>query len=360
MTDSFFTRRQDILKTRLAKDNLDGMLITHLPNVRYICGFSGSAGSCLVTQSGNYFFSDGRYTEQARQEVKGCEIHIGTHNHFETAKNNGIIPNGMSLAFEKDRVAVSQYETMQNLFPDTSWEGISMIVENIAAVKDDMELEALRTAVEITDKAYDQILPMLKPGTTEKQVATSLSSFYMEHGDGEAYPAIVAGGPNGALPHAQPSDRSFEKGDFIVIDAAAKYAGYHADMTRPPVVEEATDRHRDIYAIVKESQQRGLDAAKAGVSCKDVDSACRDYIEDQGFGEYFIHGTGHGIGLEIHTWPRFSQLSEEVLKKNNVMTIEPGIYFSGWGGIRIEDDVIIHEDNCEVMNTTTKELMILS
>jgi Xaa-Pro aminopeptidase len=233
-------------------------------------------------------------------------------------------------------------------------------LEKLAAVKDDKEIEALRTAVEITDEAYEKILPMLKPGTTEKQVANALSAFYLEHGDGEAYPPIVAGGPNGALPHAQPSERPFEKGDFIVIDAAAKYAGYHADMTRTPVVGEATERHHEVYQLVKESQQRGLNAAKAGVLCKDVDSACRDFIEGEGYGEYFIHGTGHGIGLEIHTWPRFSQLSDEVLEENNVMTIEPGVYFADWGGVRIEDDVIIHKDRCEVMNRTTKDLMVLS
>lgn len=360
MSESYFIRRQEALKSKLASDGLDGMFITHLPNVRYICGFTGSAGSCLVTPNGSYFLSDGRYTEQANLEVKGCAIHIGTHNHFETAQIDGLIPNGLNLAFEKDRVTVSEFDTMQSLLPKTKWQGTSLVLEKLAAVKDDKEIEALRTAVEITDEAYEKILPMLKPGTTEKQVANALSAFYLEHGDGEAYPPIVAGGPNGALPHAQPSERPFEKGDFIVIDAAAKYAGYHADMTRTPVVGEARERHHEVYQLVKESQQRGLNAAKAGVLCKDVDSACRDFIEGEGYGEYFIHGTGHGIGLEIHTWPRFSQLSDEVLEENNVMTIEPGVYFADWGGVRIEDDVIIHKDRCEVMNRTTKDLMVLS
>ena len=194
---------------------------------------------------------------------------------------------------------------------------------------------------------------------TEKQVANTMVSKYKEYGDGEAYSPIVATGPNGALPHAIPTDREFQKGDFIVIDAAAKYAGYHADMTRTPVVGEATDKHHEIYAIVKEAQQRGCDTAKAGVSCKVVDAATRDYIGEMGYGEYYTHGTGHGLGLEIHTSPRFSPMSEDILAENNVMTIEPGIYLAGWGGVRIEDDVIINKDGCEILNKTTKDLVVL-
>ena len=234
-----------------------------------------------------------------------------------------------------------------------------MIVEDLASVKDKYELDAFRVAVEITDKVYEEILPMLRPGFTEKQVANTLVSKYREYGDGEAYSPIVATGPNGALPHAIPTDREFKKGDFIVIDAAAKYAGYHADMTRTPVVGEATEKHHEVYAIVKEAQQRGCDIAKAGVSCKEVDAATRDYIHEMGYGEYYTHGTGHGLGLEIHTSPRFAPTSNDILKENNVMTIEPGIYLAGWGGVRIEDDVIINQDGCEILNKTTKDLVVL-
>ena len=152
----------------------------------------------------------------------------------------------------------------------------------------------------------------------------------------------------------------FKEGDFVVIDAAAKYAGYHADMTRPPIVGEATEKHQEVYGIVQEAQQRGCYAAKAGIPCKDVDSATRDYITEMGYGDYYTHGTGHGLGLEIHTSPRFSPTSEEILRVNNVMTVEPGIYLAGWGGVRIEDDVIIQENGCEILNKTTKDLVVLN
>jgi len=359
MDNSIYSKRQTKLKTALSAKGLDGLLITNLTNIRYICGFTGSAASCLVTPEGQYFITDGRYIEQSKEQVKGFDRYIDMDSHFAQIKNNNLNPNGFKLGFEGSHMSFAQYETMVKTFPNTTWENTSMIVEDLASVKDDYELDCLRTAVEITDKVYEEILPMLRPGFTEKQVANTMVSKYREYAEGEAYSPIVATGPNGALPHAIPTDREFQKGDFIVIDAAAKYGGYHADMTRTPVVGEATEKHHEIYSIVKEAQQRGCDAAKAGVPCKVVDAATRDYIGDMGYGDYYTHGTGHGLGLEIHTSPRFSPQSEATLEKNNVMTIEPGIYLAGWGGVRIEDDVIIHEDGCEILNKTTKDLVVL-
>ena len=360
MNDSIYEARQTKLKNILGEKGLDGMLITNLTNIRYVCGFTGSAASCLITPNGQFFITDGRYIEQSKSQVRGFEIFIDMSSHLMQIKNNNLNPDGLRLAFEGDHMSYAQYSTMTELFPKSRWENTSMILEDIAAVKDDYELDCIRTAVEVTDKVYEEILPMLSPGNSEKDVANAMVSKYREYSDGEAYSPIVAAGPNGALPHAIPTNREFQNGDFIVIDAAAKYAGYHADMTRTPVVGKATSKHEEIYAIVKESQQRGCDIAKTGVPCKVVDAATRDYIKEMGYGEYYTHGTGHGLGLEIHTSPRFSPQSEQVLQRNNVMTIEPGIYLAGWGGVRIEDDVIIGDDGCEILNKTTKELVILT
>ena len=360
MSDSIYDKRQNALRTVLDNEGLDGILITNLTNIRYICGFTGSAASCLVTPEGKYFISDGRYIEQSKEQVKGFERFLDMSSHFHQVKKNNLNPKGLKLAFESNHMSHAQYENMINLFPDTAWKSSKMILEDLAAVKDSHELDCIRTAVEITDKVYEEILPMLRPGYTEKQVANVMVSKYREYAEGEAYSPIVATGPNGALPHAIPTDREFQKGDFIVIDAAAKYGGYHADMTRTPVVGEASEKHKEVYQIVKEAQKRGCDAAKSGVACKVVDAATRDYIGEMGYGEYYTHGTGHGLGLEIHTSPRFSPQSEQTLEKNNVMTIEPGIYLAGWGGVRIEDDVIIGDDGCEILNKTTKELVVLN
>ena len=360
MNDSIYSIRQNKLRDVLNQKGLDGILITNLTNIRYISGFTGSAASCLITPQGQYFITDGRYIEQSKTQVKGFEVFIDMKSHLLQIKDNNLNPNGLKLAFEEDHMSFSQYRNMKHTFSETNWENSSMILENLASVKDNYELDCIRTAVEVTDKVYEEILPMLRPGFTEKEVSNALVSKYREYSEGEAYSPIVAAGPNGALPHAIPTDREFQNGDFVVIDAAAKYAGYHADMTRTPVVGEATSKHKEIYSIVKEAQKRGCDIAKAGVPCREVDSATRDYINDKGYGEYYTHGTGHGLGLEIHTSPRFSPQSEQILEANNVMTIEPGIYLAGWGGVRIEDDVIIGDDGCEILNKTTKDLVVLN
>ena len=360
MDYSIYTKRQNNLKSVLEENNLDGIFITNLTNIRYICGFTGSAASCLVTPEGQYFLSDGRYIEQSKEQVKGFKCFLDMSSHLEQIKNEKLKKPGLKIAFEGQHVSYSLYRQMKNLFPKTKWIDTSMILEDLAGVKDIHEIACIKTAVEVTDKVYEEILDMLCPGYTEKEVANRMVSKYREYAEGEAYSPIVAAGPNGALPHAIPTDREFEKGDFIVIDAAAKYGGYHADMTRTPVIGKASDKHSEIYQIVKEAQERGCRTAKAGVPCREVDAATREYITQMGYGEFYTHGTGHGLGLEIHTSPRFSPQSDQILSENNVMTIEPGIYLAGWGGVRIEDDVIIKKDSCEILNKTTKDLVELN
>ncbi len=360
MATDIFENRQNKLKSVLAEQGLDGILITRLSNVRYISGFTGSAGSCIITPENDYFITDGRYMEQSKQEVKGFECFIDNGIHIEIAQKNNLIPNGLKLAVEGEFLSLSLYNQLNDLFPDIKWESTKMILENLAAVKDESELKALRTAVEITDKVFDEVLQFFKIGVSEKEIALELAIRYQKYGEGEAFSSIVASGPNSALPHAQPGDRKLKQGDFVVVDAAAKYAGYHADMTRTVVIGKPTDKHREIYELVKKAQQAGIDAAQAGVTCKAVDDATRDIIVDAGYGDKFIHSTGHGIGLEIHTFPRLSQQSEEILKEHNVVTIEPGVYLTGWGGVRIEDDIVVKKEGNEVLNKTSKELIILN
>jgi len=360
MSEKIFQKRQAKLKSVLAESAIDGIYISNLTNVRYISGFTGSAGSCIITPDNNYFITDGRYMDRSKEEVVGFERFVDAGLHLDIASKNNLIPKGLSLAFESDDVTVATYEKMQELFPNTKWIGTKMILENLAAVKDESEIQALRTAIEVTDTVFSEVLELIKVGVTEKQIALEIAKRYWEYAEGEAFTTIVASGPNSALPHYEPADRKLQKGDFVVIDTGAKYAGYHADMTRTVVMGEPTDKQKEIYSIVKKSEQAGVDIAKAGVTCKDVDSATRNVIEEAGYGDKYIHSAGHGIGLEIHTFPRFSQLSEDVLKKNNVMTVEPGIYLSDWGGVRIEDDILVGDNGSEVLNTTTKDLLIIS
>jgi len=357
MAEKIFKNRQNLLKSILADRGLDGIFISRLSNVRYICGFTGSAGSCIITPNDNYFITDGRYNEQSKNEVKGFKRFIDYGTHIEIAQKNNLIHKGLKLAFESDFISVSSYSQLKELFPDVKWESTKMILENIAAAKDKTEIDALKTAIEITDKTFAEIQDLIKVGIAEKELALEIAMRYRKYGEGEAFSTIVASGPNSALPHTQPGERKFKKGDFVVIDTGAKYTGYHADMTRTIVIGQATDKHHEIYELVKKSQQAGIDAVKAGVACKAVDDATRNVIAEAGYGDNFIHSTGHGIGLEIHTYPRLSQQSEEVLKENNVVTVEPGVYLTDWGGVRIEDDIWVKKDGNEVLNKTSKELM---
>lgn len=360
MSDKVFISRQEKLQEKLASEKLDGIYITNLTNVRYVSGFTGSAGSCLITPDSKYFISDGRYLEQSREQVRGFERYIDTGTHISIIERNGLLPDSLNMGFEGDFLTVNQYRSLKEVFPEIKWTSTKEVIERLAAVKDANEIAAIETAVEVTDKAFAEILKLIKPGVTEKAIANALAAYYREHADGEAYAPIVASGPNGALPHAVPTDRPFQNGDFIVIDAAAKYAGYHADMTRTPLVGDPTDKHREIYSIVQEAQLAGVRAVKHGVSCREVDSATRGLITERGYGEEYIHGTGHGIGLEIHTLPRMSQLSNDHLYENYVVTIEPGIYIPGWNGVRIEDDVVVTREGQRVLNSTSKELISLN
>jgi Xaa-Pro aminopeptidase len=361
MTPNLYLARQEKLKNVLENQGLNGIILTNLTSIRYICGFTGSAATCLILPENQYFISDGRYNEQSKNQVKGFSRIIENISHLELmgAKKRNLIPHGLKLGFEGEHLSVAQYNSLMELFTKTDWVCTKGILEELQSIKDDMEINAICTAVEVTDSAYEKVLPLIRAGVTEKDIANELVLYYRKEADGEAYPPIVAGGPNSALPHAVPSDREFQKGDFIVIDAAAKFDGYHADMTRTPVLGQATDKHHEIYSIVKKAQETAVASAKAGVSCKEMDAIPRRIIEKNGYGEYFNHGTGHGLGLEIHTQPRLSKISDQILEANNVVTVEPGIYLPDWGGVRIEDDILIKEDGYEVLNTTTRDLIVL-
>ena len=348
------------LKDKLASIGLEGMYVTNLTNIRYLTGFTGSAGSVLVLENENHFFTDGRYIEQSKEQIKNCTVHIVGSAHYQAIASLNLIANHTKVGIEGNFISVNLFDNIMKIMPTVKWKKIDDIIGVIAAVKDQEEIDALKTAIEITDEAFKQIIPDLKEGAIEREISAKISYIFKQLGaEGDSYESIIASGYLGALPHARPTEKSFEKGDFVVMDFGALYNGYHADMTRTVVIGEATNKHREIYNTVLESQMAGIRFAKAGVTGSELDATCRKVIDDAGYGKQFIHSTGHGIGLEVHTYPRISSFNTLPLLKNYVVTIEPGIYIAGWGGVRIEDDCWIKSDSCVPLNQSPKELLVL-
>ena len=291
-----FNHRTNNLKQEIFKQQLQGIYITNLTNVRYLTGFTGSAGSVLILEQQQHFFTDGRYIEQSKEQVKNCTIHIVSSSHIEAIQKNNFLKGNMKIGFESDHVSVLMYESFSKLISNINWIKTNSIVETIAAVKDQFEIESLKTAIKITDEVFTQIIPELKAGAVEKEISAKISYLFKMNGaEGDSYESIIGSGWLGALPHARPSNKKFEKGDFVVMDFGALYNGYHADMTRTIVIGKASEKHKEIYNIVLESQLAGINLAKAGITGAELDSACRKVIVDAGYGDKFIHSTGHGI-----------------------------------------------------------------
>ena len=359
--------RQARLIEQLADLGADGILISDLTSVRYLSGFTGSAALLLILTDGMHFLSDGRYQEQAHHQVADYEIHIDPgdppargHGLVGFLHSLGLLDPARQLAFEANHVAVTTFHEWGGLFPRVRWMETSGLVANLGLTKDEEELAALGEAIRITDTVFEALLDDLAVGAVERQVAARLSYLIKHHGgETDSFEPIVASGWRRALPHARPSEKAFEVGDFVVLDFGAQYDGYHADMTRTVCIGEASDRQREVYDTVLEAQRLGIAAVSAGVPTANVDAACRDHIASKGFGEYFLHATGHGIGLKVHTPPRLSRQSKEVLAANMVVTVEPGIYIPEWGGVRIEDDVLVGPDGSAPLNKSTKELLVL-
>lgn len=338
----------------------DAMLVTRLPNVRYLTGFSGSNAQVVLTPSESVFFTDGRYTEQSRHEVPDLEriTYLGTFGEplAEACSRLGIA----RLGFEAHGVTVGEMEELRRHVDGVELVGVGKVVEELRWVKEDEEIQMLREAQACTDRAFEDILDTLAVGMTERQVALELEHAMRRAGaDAPAFEPIVAFGEQAAEPHHRPSHRVLDEGDVIKLDFGALYGGYHADMTRTIAFGEPVPELRKIHDVVREAQQAGIDAVRAGVTGGEVDGAARRVVEDAGYGPHFTHGLGHGVGLEIHEGPSFAREGRDVIPAGAVVTVEPGVYVSGLGGVRIEDMVEVLEDGCRVVGSSIRELVEL-
>jgi Xaa-Pro dipeptidase len=339
---------------------VDAVLVTRLPNVRYLSGFTGSNAQALVAGSEGIFFTDGRYTEQSRHEVPDMErvTYLGTFPEplADACGRLGI----RRLGFEAHDLTVRALGELRDRVEGVEFVAVGDPVERARWVKDDEELELLREAQACTDRAFDDMLETVTVGMTERQVALELEHAMRRAGaDTLSFESIVAFGENAAEPHHHPNHRALEEGDVITMDFGALYGGYHADFTRTIAFGEPPAQLQKIHDIVREAQQAGIDAARAGVTGGEVDAAARGVVQDAGYGDRFPHGLGHGVGLEIHEGPNFARDGKDVLPVGAVITVEPGIYVPGLGGVRIEDMIEVQEDGCRLLASSTRELIEL-
>lgn len=346
------------LVSKLGEFEVDGVLLFDMKNIRYFTGFTGSDGCLIIAQDRNILMVDGRYITQARREVGSLEL-------FEYRDKLGALEEILSqwnhtvLGFESAVMTVDVFQRLKEKLKGIELKALSDRISMMRAVKDEEEIECMRMAASIAHRALTAVKDVIKPGIREKDIALELEfRIGKEGGESVSFPTIVASGANSALPHCAPGDRKLEYGDVVMIDFGAVYCGYHSDETWTFVVGECDDTMRKVYGLLKEAYERALSAVRSGISCREIDRIARKCIEDGGMGEYFTHGTGHGVGLDVHEAPRLNTQSESVLETGMVVTIEPGVYIPNLWGMRVEDMVLVKNEGCEVLTKVLKEFEV--
>ena len=344
----------------MSEQRLDALVVTTPANVRYLTGFSGSNGLAVVTAGRALFISDSRYALQSAAEVRKFRRIIGRRGLLEDAASSGALAGCAEAGFESESITYAQYRSLRRLFPGVRFRPTSGIVEGLSLVKDRGEVACIEEAAAIADGVFADVLKTIRPGMTEQEIAAEISWLNRRRGgESDPFDVLVAGGARGAFPHAHPTARKIRKGEFLLIDFGSTVRGYSSDMTRTVVLGRGPRRLTEAYRAVLEANESARAAARGGMAARALDAVARDCIRRRGFGKYFVHSLGHGLGLRVHERPRISPLSAEVIEPGCVITIEPGIYIPGCGGVRIEDDVVIGDTGCRVLTRSPRELIVL-
>jgi Xaa-Pro aminopeptidase len=349
------TGRVDRLRDRFDELKVEALIVSSPANVRYLTGFSGEGWAVIDGRA--TIVTDGRYTLRAERESPGVDV-IRRSGSMKDAIVERLSDSGARcVGFEADHLTVNERDSLKKSLRGTKLVPLSGLLRTARMVKDARETKLLREAIAATDKAFRKIVKRLKPGLTEKEVALEIERQLLLAGaDRLSFPSIIAGGPNSADPHAEPTDRKLKKRDNVKLDFGGEVQGYHADLTRTVFLRKPSKKQREIYETVLEAQLRAIDACRPGALAKDVDAVARDYIKQAGYGDAFSHGLGHGVGLAVHEGPGLGHTSEDVLAAGMLVTVEPGIYLEGWGGVRIEDVVLITNKGHEVITQAPKLL----
>ena len=341
------------------KYRLDSVLITNLDNVRYLSGFTGSEGCILITKNGSYFFTGSRYVTQASEQTEGFMVKEYENLEKELSDFASQIPL-KSLGFEPAYMTFETYHKFAEKLQETELIALDGGLDDMRDIKDGSELKLIQEAIRIASESYLQIVESIRPGIEEREIALEMEHLMRRNGaEKVSFDTIVASGKRAALPHGIASDKKIKKGEFIIIDYGVRYQGYYSDETQTVVVGKPTSKQKKVYQAVKDAQAKAFDAIKPGVDVTEIDSAARDSINKAGFGKYFKHGTGHGVGLAVHEMPRISPTGKGAVEEGMVFTIEPGVYIPNWGGVRIEDMVTVTAVGYEKLTDLPKDLQIV-
>jgi Xaa-Pro aminopeptidase len=358
-----FQARQNKLREHLVTTRFDALLISHLPNIRYLCGFTGSAGLLLMEEGCSVFFTDVRYDTQAHQEVKGAKVVIARKavltalGEFLGARRKRT--RGWTIGLEAEHFTIAEENRLTQIKPaGVRLKDAPFLIERARMIKDSDELQRIRAAVALGAKLFDRAVEVIRPGVKETEVAADMELAARRGGAEEmSFPTIIASGARSALPHGRASEQAIARGGFVVCDFGVILSGYCSDQTRTVWVGPVPKDARPAYEAVREAQQAAIDAVRPGIPTGEVDAAARKVLRKAGLGRYFTHSTGHGVGLEIHEMPRVADGQREILQPGMVITIEPGVYFPGKWGVRIEDMVAVTASGCEVMTPTSKDFL---
>ncbi|HEY5512596.1 MAG TPA: aminopeptidase P family protein [Geomonas sp.] len=337
----------------------DLLIISNLSNIRYLSGFTGSEALLVLSRTDGWFLTDSRYTSQANAEVTGARI-VEFSTRLESLAAILKEAGGTKVAFEAGYTSVAVYQDLLKRVPELEFIPADAELSALRTVKDAGELEILERAARIASQAFLEIAGEVKPGALESEVAWALEVAMMRGGaEGKSFDFIVASGERGALPHGRASDKKIAAGELVTVDFGALYRGYCSDETVTFCLGEPDSKQREVYETVRVAQQLAIDAVRPGISFRELDAKARDYIAEKGFSQYFGHGLGHGVGLGVHEHPTVSPRSTALVEEGMVFTVEPGIYIPGWGGVRIEDSVVVERDGCRRITQVPKALMIV-
>ncbi len=353
-------QRREKLLEKLAPYEVDGMLTFSPENRRYMTGFSGSSGYVLITQDETLLLTDSRYKEQAVKEATESEVQMHDVNWMSSLREQVQRKQVRRLGFEPNSVTFHLHQELSKELPGVMLVPVDQMIDQVRMIKEPSEIEIMQVAAQIADAAFTHITEWIRIGVTERDIALELYVTMQKHGaSGISFDTIVASGERSSMPHGVASDRIIQKGDFITLDFGALYKGYASDLTRTVLIGEASDRQREIYSIVYEAQGRALNAICAGMTGREADTVAREIIRIAGYGENFGHSLGHGLGLAVHEAPRLAQQSQDVLQEGMVVTVEPGVYLSGFGGVRVEDDIVVTKNGSYRLTQSTQELLVL-